>query len=125
MGSERERVEDSILAAGDSLDACVKLISRRLSLASWPECHRENLLAACFSAPSDDAIEFRKAANLRWHLFRGADQIIPANLPPNGPSSERIRADLVGLVKLGAGRYLVGELSLGVPLETHTMGPRF
>ena len=42
--------------------------------------------------PPGKPVEARKAASLRWHLFR--TDSVPAEAPPNTPVAERVRADL-------------------------------
>ena len=121
MDDRRRMVDDSVRLAGDVLAACASHVREGREMARWAPHEREALLAACFSHPQGDGIERRKAENLAWHLFRrsGFQPVQPVG--DGGFLSERIRADLPGLVRLGAGRYLLRELD--PPTDDHMHAP--
>ena len=87
------------------LEQCLDLLHRRVPLEEWPPAPRNAFLGA-LHAESCPPPEQQKARELHHHLFRDR----PVNLPPAAASgaAERVRTDLIALVPLGAGLYLVG-----------------
>lgn len=89
--------------------AIVSNIRAQTDWGIWSsEC--KNVLIAALLPVDQNRQEEIKAETLKWHLFR-------ANLPhldrpkiENEDLAERVRADVPGLVKLGAGRYLYRKL---------------
>ena len=120
MRHTRETVEGDIGSASRCLALCVEMIRDRHPIADWPEDARMALLSACFGAPDGD-IERRKAAALRWHLFRRSAFEAFRDVPADGHAAERLRADLPGLVGLGSGRFLLGDIER---LTLPAMAPR-
>jgi len=107
----KSEVEAEIDADGAALSAIVRLLKSRQPLDLWPDDLLAILSAAL--AEAGNAAEMRKAISLRRHLFRGAN--IPPNVAdishhPDTPGlarrSERVRADLAGVVDYGCGARL-------------------
>ena len=96
--SPRSIVERHLDEQAIVLSSVRMLIEDRVPLGEWPA--------------EASSFEHMKARNLAKHLFR---RDVPAQnrLQIYGDRPEladRVRADLAGLVRLGAGRYLVAEL---------------
>lgn len=104
---KRRDLERFIVQENRILEECVDLINRRVPLSEWPP---ETRIAFLLALQPRQEGETRKAFSMARHLridghFDGLDV-------PEAPSdlqcrcAERIRADLPGLIRLGAGRYL-------------------
>ncbi len=104
---EREDLESFIAHENKILEECVDLINRRIPLSEWP---RETRIAFLLALQPRQDGETRKAFSMARHLR--IDGRFDHYDVPETPSalqrrcSERIRADLPGLIRLGAGRYL-------------------
>ena len=86
------------------LEECLELLRRKVPLEAWPAEVRNAFLAA-LDAKSGSPPERQKARDLRRHLF--SDRRLPIAPEIDGSSAaERVRADLIGLVPLGAGLHL-------------------
>ncbi len=106
-----DEVNTEIAADGAALSSIVRLIKSEQPFGSWPGDLLAILSAAL--AETGNAAERRKAASLRRHLFRGA--FIPADVadvsrypdvPGRARRSERVRADLAGIVAYGCAARL-------------------
>lgn len=93
------------------LEKIVVNIEENLTWDDWPTPEQDVLLRALCPV-QENHIEAAKARNLAWHLFRGS---VPGFQEPQSPVAddlaERVRADLTGLVRLGAGRTLGKSMS--------------
>lgn len=101
----RRAVEARIARETEILGAVLRLLDRGVRWADWPpellDLVREALDAG------DDPVESAKARVLARHLFRSEPPGRPARIArhsaPKSALAERLRADLAGLVRLGAG----------------------
>jgi hypothetical protein len=104
---KREDIERFIVHENRILEECVDLINRRVPLSEWP---RETRIAFLLALQPREDGEISKAFTMARHLRIGGR--FEEYDVPETPSalhrrcSERIRADLPGLVRLGAGRHL-------------------
>jgi hypothetical protein len=89
------------------LEECLELLRRKVPLEAWPAEVRNAFLAA-LDAESGSPPERQKARDLRRHLFR--DRPLPMEpIIDRTTAAERVRADLIALVPLGAGLHLAGR----------------
>lgn len=102
----RAAIEAAIGAEDTVLEECLRLLNERVPLTDWPETSCQALLGALWDHGDGRSIEDQKARDLRWHLFRGRPSPAPRPEFARLTTAERVRADLMGLVKLGAGTYL-------------------
>lgn len=94
---------------GESLHRIVSLIEDRVDWEAWPEADRETF-ATALCPEGVTAFEVMKARSLARHLFRAeAPDLRHAAVPDPVGLADRIRADLSGLVPLGAGRFLLEQ----------------
>ena len=107
--TEREILEARISQEQGVLVAIVQLLQQRVPFQSWPPAQLDALRAALFE--DSNRVEAGKARVLARHLFRSTPPPWPPR--PVGDLSveerclaERIRANLAGLVPLGAGCLL-------------------
>ncbi|NTF16969.1 hypothetical protein G6L37_00820 [Agrobacterium rubi] len=113
----REEVERHLDDQAEILSAVRVLIEEKIPFEEWAEIERDAFVMAL--QPSDDASAFEvmKAHNLYRHLFR--QPVEPILLTPSGfdrpDLADRIRADLAGLIRLGAGRYLRNDIVTASP----------
>ncbi len=104
---DRNDLETFIIHENKILEDCIDLINRRIPLADWPRHPRVAFLLAIQSGEKREAY---KAFSLARHLrigrrFDGYD--VPGKPSPlQRRCAERIRADLPGLIRLGAGSHL-------------------
>jgi hypothetical protein len=104
---DRNDLETFIIHENKILEDCIDLINQRIPLADWP---RDQRVAFLLAIQSGEGREGYKAFSLARHLrigrrFDGYD--VPINPSPlQRRRAERIRADLAGLIRLGAGGYL-------------------
>lgn len=108
----RTEVEQHLDEQAEMLTAVRDLIEDRVPFDEWPETEQAAFLHALQPPKGTSDFEAMKAHNLCRHLFR---QDIPAMQADEVPFerldlSDRIRADLSGLVRLGAGRHLIEAL---------------
>jgi hypothetical protein len=104
---KREDLERFIAQENRILEECVALINRRIPLPEWP---RETRIAFLLALQPQREGETRKAFYMARHL-RISGRFDQCDVPETPSAlqrrcSERIRADLPGLIRLGAGRYL-------------------
>jgi len=104
--AQRREIEAAIAREEQLLRQVVLLIQQGVAFARWPNELLEALCAALFT--SGNPGEERKAATLSQHLFRSPTPALP--LPSRAEIdsaqrrlAERLRADLPGLTRLGAG----------------------
>lgn len=97
-------IADAIVHETDILVRAVNLLNARTPLDKWPVEVRQSFLGAL--APSVGLAESRKALVLKRHLFRGGPAVTGDERLARTAAAERLRADLPGLVPLGAGCYL-------------------
>ena len=120
----REAVEKRLGLQAAILSSTKHLIEGRIPLDQWPMDELASFYQALHPTRGNE-FEFRKARNLARHLFRGHDT--PSF--PEGVSdlqadlAERLRADLPGLLRLGAGIYMTAlthgdELKADEPAAT-------
>jgi hypothetical protein len=110
MTDPAARVAHDLAEDGRCLGQIVDLISSRCPWQDWPEQSRADVLSACDARGLNPA-ERVKADALRWHLFRRHDVSQPGQeVPAAHRVVERVRSDLIGLVRLGSGRYLLGDI---------------
>lgn len=104
---KREDLERFIAQENRILEECVDLINRKIPLLEWP---RETRIAFLLALQPQRAGETRKAFYMARHLRIGGrfDQwdVPETESALQRRCSERIRADLPGLVRLGAARYM-------------------
>ncbi len=108
-------VEEHLDEQAEILSSVRTLIEDKVAFAEWAVSERAAFITAL--QPPDEASEFErmKAKNLARHLFR-EDLTSPLQTMDGFDRfdlADRIRADLSGLVRLGAGRHLKDEM-LGV-----------
>lgn len=110
----RDDVERSLLRQADQLESVVTNILGRVPWDEWSGEDRQSLVQA-LNPHGRSAFEQAKARNLARHLFRGDTPVFRSEdteqETANDPSAERLRADLPGLLPLGSGRYLLGQLT--------------
>ncbi|MDM8552982.1 hypothetical protein QUF72_23080 [Desulfobacterales bacterium HSG2] len=104
----RNDLENFIAHENEILEECVGLLNRRIPLSDWPDDVRVAFLLALQA--EGEGREAYKAFSTARHLHIDR-QSMGYNVLKNPTSaqrrcSERIRADLSGLVRLGAGSYL-------------------
>lgn len=107
----RNDLENFIAHENEILEECVGLLNRRIPLSDWPYDVRVAFLLALQA--EGEGGEAYKAFSTARHL-RIDRQSLGYHVPKNSTAvqrrcSERIRADLSGLVKLGSGSYLLSE----------------
>ena len=91
------------------LEQCLELLEGKVPLDRWPPKARDAFLAA-LDQDSGTSPERQKACDLHRHLFR--DRTFSSQGATKGsPAAERVRADLIALVSLGAGVYLAERSS--------------
>jgi len=103
----RQELKQFITQENTILQECVSLLSRKAPLAEWSNDVR---IAFLLAIQAGEGKEGYKAFTIARHL-RIDREFSDADIPPRPTSfqcrcSERIRADLSHLVKLGAGSYL-------------------
>jgi hypothetical protein len=93
------------------LSEAAALLQGSAPLESWPQDVRD-ALAGAIAEGGENPIEDRKAAQLRHHLFLDLPALSPSETQRETRAADRLRADLVGLVRCGAGLYLteLGQL---------------
>lgn len=105
---DHNHLEKFIIQENEILQKCVGLLNRRIPLSDWPHEVRVAFLLAI--RLKGEGREAYKAFSTARHLRIGRqspDYDVPENPSPvQRRCSERIRADLPGLVKLGSGSYL-------------------
>jgi predicted NACHT family NTPase len=104
---DRHQLEQFISQEHTILQECVDLLDRRIPLSDWSKDVRVAFLLAIQSGEGKEAY---KAFSTSRHL-RINRQFFDYEAPDNPTAfqrrcSERIRADLSRLVRLGAGSYL-------------------
>jgi hypothetical protein len=104
--SRRSVVEQRLELQADFLKRIIALLEKCTPWPHWPSAELA-ILAGAISADISNAVEARKARDLKWHLFRGN---LPAwsivRLDGFQDVEDRVRADLSGLVPLGIGRVI-------------------
>lgn len=105
-------VEEHLDEQAEMLSCIRILIEDKIPFAQWAASERSAFTAALQPPEEVSQFEAMKARNLARHLFR---QDIENRLPlaeefDRFDLSDRIRADLAGLVRLGAGRHLKDEV---------------
>ncbi len=109
----KDHLENLIVQENEILRECIDLLSRRIPLSDWP-C--EVRVAFLLAIRTGEGREAYKAFSVARHLR--INRQFPGYDVPENPSSvqrrcsERIRADLPGLVKLRAGSYLQNRGSI-------------
>ncbi len=105
---DHHHLENLIVHENEILQECVGMLNRKIPLPDWPYDVR---VAFLLSLQADgEGREAHKAFTTARHLCidrKSLDYDVPENptsLQRRG--SERIRADLSGLVRLGAGSHL-------------------
>ncbi|MNU37252.1 hypothetical protein D3C71_259050 [compost metagenome] len=116
-------VEEHLDEQAEMLSSIRSLIEDKIPFAGWAASEQAAFTAALQPPEEMSQFEEMKARNLARHLFR---QDIENRLPLSEEFdrfdlADRIRADLAGLVRLGAGRHLRDEI-LGVT-SGHTTRP--
>ncbi len=108
---DKDHLENLIVQENKILQECIDLLNHRIPLSDWPyEVRVAFLLAIQAGVRTGEGREEYKAFSVARHLR--IDRQFPGYEVPENPSSvqrrcsERIRADLPGLVKLGSGSYL-------------------
>jgi len=108
---DRQAVEAAIRHDSDVLRTCIACLLAKRPLGDWPEEAAEAFLGALADEACDNEPEAYKARTMRAHLFRRLD-IMPGEPEfAHTTPAERVRADLIGLVPLGAGQYLTQQPS--------------
>lgn len=112
MAARRSSVEGRLRVQADFLRRIVDLIEASTSFQDWP-AEELSVLQGAMNDHALSASEARKARDLAWHLFRGTPPDLPPAVEDEGlrDVEERVRADLPGLVRLGAGRRLSGGVA--------------
>jgi hypothetical protein len=113
--AHRRAVEAAIAREGESLVRIVRLVEGCVQFGDWPTEALEVLRAAL--TEGDNAVEAAKARTLARHLFRSdpnpLDALPQSELAPDQRrQAERVRGDLVGLIRLGAGLGCTGRYSV-------------
>lgn len=103
---DRTAVEAAIMAEDTVLEQCLDGIDARVPVSEWPQAARDAFLGAIAEDQRGNERERAKARDLRQHLFRGRPGPAPRPEFARLTTAERVRADLIGLVKPGAGTYL-------------------
>ncbi len=104
---DRHQLEQLIVQEQTILQECVDLLKRRIPLSEWPRDVRVAFLLAIQSGEGKEACKaFSTARHLRIYRHFPDDDILENPTSVQRRCSERIRADLSRLVKLGAGSYL-------------------
>ena len=105
---KRQQVEENLIRERRILQQCVYLLKDKIPLSEWPYDVKVAFLLAIRT--EGEGREAYKAFSASRHLRlrkRLPDDDIPKHPSPlQYRCSERIRADLSRLVKLGAGSYL-------------------
>ena len=104
--SEEIREEERILSE------CVACLEAKAPLSEWPEKVRTAFLGALAEDTVASERECHKAYVMGRHLFRGRPGPAPSPKHARWTVAERIRADLMGIVRLGAGTYLTNRIAL-------------
>src|SRR5688572_24437123 len=86
------------------LERCLELLDGKPPLDRWPLEARDAFLGA-LGQHDGTPPERQKARDLHRHLFRDR-AFSPPTATKGSPAAERVRADLIALVPLGAGCYL-------------------
>ena len=97
----------AIAAEERILAGCADLLRRKRPLAEWPPEERAALMGALADEACRNEPEAYKARTLRAHLFRRLDVMPGLAAHALNPAAEMVRADLIRLVPLGAGCYLL------------------
>lgn len=107
----QRKAEIALEKQGESLHRIVSLIDGRIDWQDWlPEDRR--VLASALFPESASSFEIMKSENLARHLFRGdVPDIRQMSVVDHVGEADRVRADLAGLVRLGAGRYLSAQIA--------------
>lgn len=108
----RETVEEHLNDQAEMLSCIRSLIEDKVPFSEWSASERAAFVVALQPPEGTSHFEAMKARNLARHLFR-QDIEEPLPLDPGFERldlSDRIRADLSGLVRLGAGRYLAQDI---------------
>jgi hypothetical protein len=105
-------VEEHLDEQAEMLSSIRSLIEEKIPFAGWAASEQAAFTAALQPPEEVSQFEAMKARNLARHLFR---QDIENRLPlaeefDRFDLADRIRADLAGLVRLGAGRHLKEEV---------------
>ncbi|RLC10697.1 MAG: hypothetical protein DRI57_20005 [Deltaproteobacteria bacterium] len=111
---DRNHLENLIVQENEILYECVAMLNRKIPLHDWP-CEVRAAFLLALRADGEDR-EAYKAFIMARHLRIGRqfpDYDVPAPTSLQRRCSERIRADMSGLVRLGAGSHLF------VPLPIH------
>jgi hypothetical protein len=115
----RNTVEEHLDEQAEILSSVRTLIEERVPFDEWDPVERNSLLLAL--APTDgNSFETMKASALSRHLFRTDIEVSSEAADGVRPDlAERIRADLAGLVRLGAGRHIASAV-----IEAASIPPR-
>lgn len=106
-----EEINQAIKEEGRVLSACMSLINDKTPLPDWPEHVREAFVCALFCGDQVSEIEARKGEDLFYHLFQAFPERNAASYRGNNDRiAERIRADLMGGVRLGGGKHLYEDV---------------
>lgn len=117
-------VEEHLDEQAEMLSSIRSLIEDKIPFGRWAASEQAAFMAALQPPEEMSQFEEMKARNLARHLFR---QDIENRVPlpeefDRFDLADRIRADLAGLVRLGAGRHLRDEI-LGVTSGHTTTRP--
>ena len=104
---DRYQLEAFMVREQAILRACIDLLNRKIPLSEWPRDVRVAFLLAIQPGEGKEGYKaFSAARHLRIHRRFSNDEIPESPTVLQHRCAERLRADLSGLVKLGAGRYL-------------------
>lgn len=107
--TSRGQLETRLDAQAQSMMAIVDNIRNRLPWLEWTE-HDRAVLIASLRPMGQNAREEQKARDLFRHIFRMPVVEISRDVMEHEDLADRSRADIIGLVKLGAGRYFYEDL---------------
>lgn len=109
--SARREAEKRLDIQARMLRSIATLIASRTAWSEWPKVELAVLVGA-LRADGQNSFEEAKARNLSWHLFRGEmPEFDIKRISEFADAEDRVRADLSGLVELGAGRKILATTS--------------
>ncbi|WP_315922129.1 hypothetical protein [Mesorhizobium sp. SP-1A] len=100
----REQLETRLDAQAQFMAAIVYNIRNRLPWQEWSE-HDRAVFIASLAPMGKNAREEQKARDLFRHIFRMPVIEISRDVLEHEDLADRLRADIIGLVRLGSGRY--------------------